>query len=145
MMPCIKEKSYMDKSEINNSSDMFLYKAIIDLNTAKYLLDAYNQDKIDIDIEKIYFELQQCSEKCLKSLLSKHSIRIPKIHDLEELIELCMDHNIELIENISSLVQLNDYAVDGRYSIIHDDIDDSENYIELLELLINSVKGTSEK
>ena len=119
----------MDKSEISNSSDMFLYKANIDLNTAQYLLDAYNQDKINIDIEKIYFELQQCSEKCLKSLLSKYSIRIPKIHDLEELIELCIDNDIELIENISSLVQLNDYTVDGRYSIIHDDIDDSENYI----------------
>ena len=31
MMPRIKEKSYMDKSEIKNSSDMFLYKAKIDM------------------------------------------------------------------------------------------------------------------
>ena len=129
----------MDKSEIKNSSDMFLYKATIDLNTAKYLLDAYNKDEIDIDIEKIYFELQQCSEKCFKSLLSNRGIRIPKIHDLEELIELCIDNNMELIENVSSLIKLTDYAVDGRYSIIHDDIDDSEKYIKLLELFIISI------
>ncbi len=129
----------MDKSEIKNSSDMFLYKATIDLNTAKYLLDAYNKDEIDIDIEKIYFELQQCSEKCFKSLLSNRGIRIPKIHDLEELIELCIDNNMELIENVSSLIKLTDYAIDGRYSIIHDDIDDSEKYIKLLELFIISI------
>jgi hypothetical protein len=45
----------MNKNDIRSSSEMFLYKAIIDLNSAKYLLDAYNEDKIDIDIEKIYF------------------------------------------------------------------------------------------
>ena len=139
MTQSIKEKFYMNKSNIQNSSDMFLYKAQIDLTTAKYLQDAFNRDEIDIDIEKIYFELQQCSEKCLKSLLSKHSIKIPKIHDLEELIELCNDHNLELIDNVYSLIQLTDYAVDGRYSIIHDDIDDSENYIKLLETFITDI------
>lgn len=129
----------MDKLTITSSLDMFLYKAEIGLNTAKYLLDAFNEDKIDIDIEKIYFELQQCSEKCLKSLLSKNSVKIPKIHDLEELIELCLDHNIVLNDNMSSLVRLNDYAVEGRYSIMHDDINNSEDYIKLLELFISKL------
>ena len=46
----IREKFYMDKSDIQNSADMFLYKAQIDLNTAIYLLDAFNKDEIDIDI-----------------------------------------------------------------------------------------------
>lgn len=130
----------MDKNEIKNSSDMFLYKAYIDLNTAKYLLDAFNEDKIDIDIEKIYFELQQCAEKCLKSSLSFHKIKFPKIHDIEELIELTIDNNIELIDDLSSLVRLTDYAVDGRYSIIHDDINDAEYHIKLLEELIDMLK-----
>lgn len=73
----------MNKSEIKNSADMFLYKAIVDLNSAKYLLEAFNDDKIDIDIEKIYFELQQSAEKLLKSILSKHAITFPKSHDIE--------------------------------------------------------------
>lgn len=45
---------YMNKSDINSSADMFLYKAIVDLNSGKHLLDAYNSDELEIDIEKIY-------------------------------------------------------------------------------------------
>ena len=130
----------MDKNEIKNSADMFLYKACIDLNSAKYLLEAFNEDKVDIDIEKIYFDLQQCAEKCLKSSLSFHKIKFPKTHDIEELIEITVDNKITLLDNISSLIRLSDYAVEGRYSIIHDDLDDSENYIVLLEQFIKFLK-----
>ena len=115
---------------------MFLYKAIVDLNSAKYLLEAFNDDKIDIDIEKIYFELQQSAEKLLKSILSKHAIIFPKSHDIEQIIELCKQHGIELVENVEILIELSDYAVEGRYSIIHDDLNESEKYIEIIEKLI---------
>ena len=47
----------MNKNDIKNSADMFLYKAIVDLNSGKHLLEAFNTDEINIDIEKIYFEL----------------------------------------------------------------------------------------
>lgn len=115
---------------------MFLYKAIIDLNSAKYLLDAYNQDKIDIDIEKIYFELQQSAEKLLKSILSKHQISFPKTHDIEQLINLCNENSIVFTDNIECLIELSDYAVEGRYSIIHDDINESDKYCKIIEQLI---------
>ncbi len=36
----------MKKNEIKNSADMFLYKAIVDLNSAKYLMKAYNEHKM---------------------------------------------------------------------------------------------------
>ena len=52
----------MNKSEIRSSADMFFYKAIVDLNSGKHL------------------------------------------------------------------VQLNDYAIEGRYSIIHDDINEADRY-----------------
>lgn len=126
----------MNKSEIKNSTDMFLYKAIVDLNSAKYLLEAFNEDKIDIDIEKIYFELQQSAEKLLKSILSKHTIIFPKSHDIEQIIGLCKQHGIELVENAEILIELSDYAVEGRYSIIHDDLNESEKYILIIERLI---------
>jgi len=45
----------MNKSDIKNSSELFLYKATIDLKSAKYLLDGFENDLIEIDIEKIYF------------------------------------------------------------------------------------------
>ena len=32
----------MNKSDIKNSADMFLYKAIVDLNSGKHLLEAFN-------------------------------------------------------------------------------------------------------
>ncbi len=49
----------MNKSDIKCSADMFLYKAIIDLNSGKHLFEAYNSEEIAIDIDKVYFELQQ--------------------------------------------------------------------------------------
>ncbi len=126
----------MKKTDIKNSSDMFLYKALIDLNSAKYLLDGFKTDSVEIDIDKIYFELQQSAEKILKSILSKHLVVFPKSHDIELLIELCLSNNILLVDNIERLIGLGDYAVEGRYSIINDDINDSDSFILLIEALI---------
>ena len=126
----------MNKSDIKNSADMFLYKAMVDLNSGKYLLQAFNEDEIAIDIEKIYFELQQCAEKLLKSFLSRKGIKFPKTHDLEQMIESCENNNITLTDEIECLIELNDYAVEGRYSIIHDDINEADKYILILEKLI---------
>ncbi|CAA6804513.1 MAG: Unknown protein [uncultured Sulfurovum sp.] len=130
----------MNKSDIKNSADMFLYKAIVDLNSGKYLLEAFNADKIKIDIEKIYFELQQSGEKLLKSMLSREAISFLKSHDIEQIIELCEKYNICLTEDIECLIELNDYAVEGRYSIIHDDINQADRYILVLERLIGMIK-----
>lgn len=140
MMLGMMENYYMNKNDIKSSADMFLYKATVDFNSAKYLLEAFNEDKIEIDIEKIYFDLQQCSEKCLKSILSSHNIKFPKIHDIEELIELCNKNNIILIDNVEYLIRLTDYAVDGRYSIIHDDLDNPDKYLNILDKLLKFVK-----
>lgn len=131
----------MQKSDIKNSADLFLYKAIIDLNSAKYLLDGFHKDDVEIDIEKIYFELQQSAEKALKSLLSKHGIKFPKSHDIEQLIRICEEESIPLIENIEKLIELSDYAVEGRYSIISDDLNESEIFICLIQKLIATIES----
>ena len=52
----------MKKSDIKNSADIFLYKAIIDFNSGSFLLKSFENDEIDIDIEKIYFDFQQSVE-----------------------------------------------------------------------------------
>lgn len=129
----------MQKSEIKNSSDLFLYKAIVDLNSAKYLLNGFNHEDIKIDIDKIYFELQQSAEKALKALLTKHAIEFPKSHDIEHLINICSEALIPLIADIEHLIELSDFAVEGRYSIISDDLNNSELYIELIENLIGDI------
>lgn len=140
MMPGTKVTSFMNKSEIKNSADLFLYKAIIDLNSAKYLLDAYNNDIIEIDMEKIYFELQQCAEKLFKSLLSERQVSVPKIHDIEQIIYLCRENDIDLEAEVETLGELSDYAVEGRYSILHDDINRSDRFIKILETLIKKIQ-----
>ena len=131
----------MQKSDIKNSADLFLYKAIIDLNSAKYLLEGFNKDNVEIDIEKIYFELQQSAEKVLKSLLSRHGIKFPKSHDIEQLISMCEEAAIPLIQGVEKLIELSDYAVEGRYSIISDDLNDSEMFIGLIQKLIISIES----
>jgi hypothetical protein len=135
-MQDIKAKFYMKKSDIKNSADMFLYKAIIDFNSGKALYTLFENDEIDIDIEKIYFDFQQSVEKLLKSLLTHSKVEIEKTHDINKLFKLCKNNNILLLEEMNILIDLTDYAVEGRYGIICDDINDTENYIDKILLLI---------
>jgi len=130
----------MKKSDIKTSADMFLYKAIIDFNSGKALLRLFESDDIEIDIEKIYFDFQQTVEKLLKALLSHSSIDIEKTHDINRLIKLCTRNNILLLEDMELLADLTEYAVEGRYGMICDDLNDADNYIEKLEKLIELTK-----
>ena len=45
-------------------------------------------------------------------------------------------NNITLVDDIEILIELSDYAVEGRYSIIHDDINESNKYIKILENIV---------
>lgn len=126
----------MKKTDIKNSADMFLYKAIVDFNSGKYLLESFENDELEIDIEKIYFDFQQSAEKLLKALLTHNQINIEKTHDINRLIKLCKNHNITLIEGVDILIDLTEYAVEGRYGIICDDLNDTQSYIETIDTLI---------
>jgi len=55
------------------------------------------------------------------------------------LIDKCIENKIELLNDIETLIELSDYAVEGRYSIIHDDINESNKYIEILNKLIDKI------
>ena len=130
----------MKKDEIKNSSDMFLYKANVDLNTSIFLLESFNKGEVEIDFELIYFHLQQSAKKLLKSLLSHKKIRILKTHDISDLINLLNHDNIKYITNINELENLTQYAIEGRYAILHDDLDDAEKYIDILKQLTTYVE-----
>jgi HEPN domain-containing protein len=130
----------MKKSDIKNSADMFLYKAIVDFNSGKALYLLFENDEIDIDIEKVYFDFQQSLEKLLKAILTYYKISIKKTHDIEELIDICIQNNIQLIKNIELFIKLNEYAVEGRYDIICDDVNDADEYIKQLDLFITFTK-----
>ena len=130
----------MKKDEIKNSSDLFLYKAMIDFNAAQALYKLFNSGEIELDLEKINYDIQQSVEKLLKSILAYYKIEVPKTHDIERLSNICKKNNIQLIDEIYILEDLTAFAVDGRYDIICDDINDTELYIETTMKLLNFVK-----
>ncbi len=65
--------------------------------------------------DAICFHSQQMAEKYLKAFLFKNRVDFPKVHNLVELLELCLliDSSFEACRDI--LDRLEDYAVLYRY------------------------------
>ena len=116
-------------------------KAHTDLVAAKILLEDFNNGQVDLDLEIVMFHLQQCAEKLLKSILAFNQQHFTKTHSIETLLESCKQNNIILIDDIEKLVPLSDYAAEGRYAIIHDDLENADDYIVILEELLAFVKN----
>jgi len=58
----------------------------------------------------------------MKVLLSIHEIDYQKVHDLGLLTDILNEKNIEAGLDTDLLIELSDYAVKGRYTFIHEDI-----------------------
>lgn len=119
---------------------IFYRKGITDLAMAR-LAQANPSD--EIDEEAILFHLQQAVEKFLKSLLSFHGIATEKTHDIEAIAKKGKVAKIELPSYIEDLYDLSEYAVEGRYGQIHDDIENIDIYFEKIERLKSFVKEHS--
>ena len=115
--------------------EILYIKAKEDFVAGKYLLDGFNNHNLELKLEIIFFHFQQCSEKLIKSLLDFKEIKFPHNHNIRELIKLANDNKI-LIENKDELSMLTQYAVEGRYLIIHDDLSDADKYVEILDKLL---------
>ena len=61
------------------------------------------------------FHCQQCAEKYLKALLQELGVNVPRIHNLDDLLDLLKGHHPELRPLRRGLVFLTDFAVDTRY------------------------------
>lgn len=120
--------------------EILLKKATVDFYSAQKLYEDFQQGDSELDIEVIMFHLQQGAEKSLKSILSFTEIYFPKVHDLEVLIQLIENNNIPLKIDSDLLIELSDFAVEGRYSVIHDDLVDAEKYFEATKELFQQVK-----
>lgn len=86
-------------------------KAEGDLNTANRELRARRAPNYDAAC----YHSQQCAEKYLKAFLVQHAITPPPIHNLIELLRMCMakDETFEMIR--PDLESLNGYGVVIRY------------------------------
>jgi len=125
--------------------DVLFLKAKEDLIAAKYLLDGFNYHNLELNLEIVFFHFQQCVEKLIKTYLDFNKIKFPHTHDLKDLINILEDNNINFIDNIDFIVLLTQYAVEGRYAIIHDDLDDADKYIETLDKLLSFVQREIQK
>lgn len=122
-----------------NQYEILFNKAKADLSAANVLYTRLLEGNSGLDLEVICFHLQQSAEKLLKAILSKNQIYYPKIHDLETLHNLLTENNIELHTNQELLVELNDYAVEGRYAVMHEELDSIK---EIFTLVKDMVKET---
>lgn len=121
--------------------EILLKKAAVDLRSATILYNNFQNGNSALDIEVILFHLQQAAEKCLKAVLSFHQINYQKVHDLEVLVNLITDNKIPLQINSTQLIDLSDFAVEGRYSVIHDDLVDAEKYFMEINQLYQQVSN----
>ncbi len=115
--------------------EVLFKKARTDLKAGKNLLADFENGDDELDLETIMFHLQQCAEKLIKALLDFNKLKFPHTHDIEILLILIKSNNIKIPLNTDILENLTDYAVEGRYAIVHDDIEDAHAYINLLEKL----------
>jgi len=120
-----------------NQYEILFNKARADLYAANVLYARFNEGNSELDLEIICFHLQQCAEKLLKAVLSKKQIYYPNIHDLEALLNIIKDNSIDLNTDRDLLIELNDYAVEGRYSIMQDDLKNVQNIFIILTDMVN--------
>ena len=111
-------------------------KARTDLKVAKNILEDFENGDNELDLEVIMFHLQQSVEKLLKALLAYNRLHFTKTHNIEYLLDVVYENNIELIDNANELIPLTEFAVEGRYSIINDDLYDIDKYIKIVEELL---------
>lgn len=120
--------------------EVLLQKAAVDMRSATILYNDFQNGNSVLDIEVILFHLQQAAEKCLKAVLSFHQINYQRVHDLEVLVNLITENNIPLQINSIRLIDLSDFAVEGRYSVIHDDLVDVDQYFKEIGHLYKQAK-----
>lgn len=65
--------------------------------------------------DQVCFHCQQSAEKYLKALLEEAGLKIPRTHELEELLELNLPTHPKLQSLRRGLSFLNDFAVEYRY------------------------------
>jgi len=114
-------------------------KARTDLKVAKNILEDFENGDEELDLEVIMFHLQQSAEKLIKSLLAYNNIHVTKTHSISYLLDIVLENHIEIIEDIEKLIPLTDFAVEGRYAIYHDDLDNVDEYILIVDKLLEFV------
>ena len=129
----------MDKLPFLEQHVIFILKARQDFALVREVM---GNNKVAPEI--MLFHIQQGVEKLIKALFCLHSVRFPKTHDLDELVELAQEHGIELPPIMEKLTELSPYAVEWRYAILHDDLHDIADMLQQAELFLEFVESLIE-
>ena len=97
--------------ENNDLLQQWLDKGNDDLRSAEYLSTMRHRTPDEI----ICFHCQQSAEKYIKGFLFLHDIEPPKTHDLNELLEMCVEINSNFSVLSPKMHILKTYAVAPRY------------------------------
>lgn len=82
-----------------------------DLNGARLLISNETHPYINLAL----YHAKQAAEKILKAFLHYHDRNLPRMHDLEYLLELCQMIDPSLDELMQDAELLNPHSVEGRY------------------------------
>lgn len=97
------------KKSLNDLARGWILKARSDLSNARRTLDSEGP------YDTACFHCQQAAEKYFKAFLSWLGKEIPKTHDIEELLSLCIETDVTFSTMNISPEQLTTYAVEMRY------------------------------
>jgi HEPN domain-containing protein len=114
-----------------------------DLNTAKHMFVDVHPKETEISC----YHSQQCAEKSLKAYLIARKTDPPYIHDLVELIRLCITQETSFSTIQSYCALLNPYGIQARYpnelaiddNITNQAINYAEKILEFCENKINDM------
>jgi HEPN domain-containing protein len=97
------------------------------LSVARQLLGSAEQDLRACEVLSaaagigdalVGFHAQQATEKALKAVLAHAGIPYRRTHDIAELLDLLVDHNITAPPHADWLDELNPYGVEARYGLV---------------------------
>ncbi len=108
--------------------EILLKKAETDLQGAEVL---YKSDNEFLDVEIVFFHLQQSIEKFLKAVLSYRGIHYTKTHDLEQLFKLLGTEFVLDNSDVELIEELNMYAVQGRYDYVSEELDNIDDFFKI--------------
>ena len=121
----------------------WLDKGNDDLRSAEYLSTMHHPTPDEV----ICYHCQQSSEKYLKGFLFLNDIEPPKIHNLIELMEMCVKINSNFSELLPQLDILRIYAILPRYpnelGITGEDMKNAIGYAKTVQEFI--LKAINEK
>ena len=109
-----------------------------DLGVARHLFEAYRP----MPIETICYHSQQSAEKMVKGFLFSNGVEAPRIHDIKELCEMCIEIEAGFDSLTKEAITLSQYGVLPRYpNELELDEHDAETAIKFADKIMEFVNG----